>query len=182
MLRHTNLEYRVIANHLSASGLWLAPQLTHAPSDQCDDRGAGDTMSPSSTRSRKPLTTSTTSPFGLAFILLISMSSRPCSSRTPSASWTTNLPPASVTLRRPSLTLSKLVHLHASILRSSSRRWSRMTSLHQKPPRLWTRSVGTLPHRITLHHAPSILHTQCALFPPILNLISTGGCTAASVI
>ena len=43
MLRHTNLEYRVIANHLSASGLQLAPQLTHAPSDQCDDRKAGDT-------------------------------------------------------------------------------------------------------------------------------------------
>ena len=47
-LRHTalfyvtNLEYRVIANHLSASGLRLAPHLTHAPSCQQDDRGAGD--------------------------------------------------------------------------------------------------------------------------------------------
>ena len=47
-LRHTtlyyviNLEYRVIANHLSASGLRLAPHLTHAPSCQPDDRGAGD--------------------------------------------------------------------------------------------------------------------------------------------
>ena len=49
-LRHTalfyvtNLEYRVIANHLSASGLRLAPHLTHAPSCQPDGRGAGDTF------------------------------------------------------------------------------------------------------------------------------------------
>ena len=42
ILRHTNLEYRVIANHLSASGLWLAPHLTHALSGQHNDRGAGD--------------------------------------------------------------------------------------------------------------------------------------------
>ena len=51
-LRHTalyyvtNLEYRVIANHLSASGLRLAPHLTHAPSCQPDDRGAGDITLP----------------------------------------------------------------------------------------------------------------------------------------
>ena len=38
----TNLEYLVIENHLSASGLRLAPQLTHAPSGQRDDRGTGD--------------------------------------------------------------------------------------------------------------------------------------------
>ena len=42
MLCHTNLEYRVIANHLSASGLRLAPHLTHASSGQRDNRGAGD--------------------------------------------------------------------------------------------------------------------------------------------
>ena len=47
-LRHTalyyvtNLEYLVIANHLSASGLRLAPQLTHTSSGQHDNRGAGD--------------------------------------------------------------------------------------------------------------------------------------------
>ena len=39
----TNLEYLVIANHLSASGLWLAPHLTHTPSVQAVGRGAGDT-------------------------------------------------------------------------------------------------------------------------------------------
>ena len=38
----TNLEYLVIANHRSASGLRLAPHLTHAPSCQADGRGAGD--------------------------------------------------------------------------------------------------------------------------------------------
>ena len=49
-LRHTalyyvtNLEYLVIANHLSASGLQLAPHLTHAPSRHPDGRGAGDTQ------------------------------------------------------------------------------------------------------------------------------------------
>ena len=38
--RHTtsyqvmNLEYHVIPNHVSASRLWLAPPLTHTPSDQ----------------------------------------------------------------------------------------------------------------------------------------------------
>ena len=48
-LRHTalcyviNLEYCVIANHLSASGLRLAPHPTHAPSAQAVGRGAGDT-------------------------------------------------------------------------------------------------------------------------------------------
>ena len=41
-----NLEYLVIANHLSASGLRLAPHLTHAPSCQPDDRGAGDITLP----------------------------------------------------------------------------------------------------------------------------------------
>ena len=46
MLRHTNLEYRVIANHLSASGLQLAPHLTHAPSGQSDDCGASDITPP----------------------------------------------------------------------------------------------------------------------------------------
>ena len=44
LLCHTNLEYCVIENHLSASGLRLAPQLTHAPSDQYDDHGAGDKL------------------------------------------------------------------------------------------------------------------------------------------
>ena len=49
LLRHTalcyvtTLEYRVIENHLSASGLRLAPHLTHAPSVQAVGRGAGDT-------------------------------------------------------------------------------------------------------------------------------------------
>ena len=32
-------------NHMSASGLWLAPALTHTLSDQWDGRGAGDTVS-----------------------------------------------------------------------------------------------------------------------------------------
>ena len=41
-LRHTNREYRVIANHLSASGLRLAPHLTHASPGQLDNHGAGD--------------------------------------------------------------------------------------------------------------------------------------------
>ena len=51
-LRHTalyyviNLEYRVIENHLSASGLRLAPHLTHAPSVQAGGRGAGDITLP----------------------------------------------------------------------------------------------------------------------------------------
>ena len=49
-LRHTtlyyvtNLEYRVIENHLSASGLRLAPHLTHAPSAHAVGRRAGDTL------------------------------------------------------------------------------------------------------------------------------------------
>ena len=43
-----HLEYRVIANHLSASGLRLAPHLTHAPSVQAAGRGAGDMVSESS--------------------------------------------------------------------------------------------------------------------------------------
>ena len=57
LLRHTtsryvtNLEYHVIANHLSASGLWLAPHLTHALSSHCDDREAGDNLSHVSHRS-----------------------------------------------------------------------------------------------------------------------------------
>ena len=38
-----NLEYRVMENHLSASGLRLAPHLTHAPSAQAGGRRAGDT-------------------------------------------------------------------------------------------------------------------------------------------
>ena len=42
ILRHTNLEYWVIANHRSASGLQLAPHLTHAPSGQPPGRGASD--------------------------------------------------------------------------------------------------------------------------------------------
>ena len=42
----TNLEYLVIANHLSASGLWLAPHLTHTPSVQAVGRGAGDITPP----------------------------------------------------------------------------------------------------------------------------------------
>ena len=48
LLRHlalyyvTNLKYLVIANHLSASGLRLAPHLTHALSAQAVGRGAGD--------------------------------------------------------------------------------------------------------------------------------------------
>ena len=42
MLCYTNLEYQVIANHLSASGLQLAPLLTHVSSSHCDDRGASD--------------------------------------------------------------------------------------------------------------------------------------------
>ena len=42
----TNLEYLVIANHQSASGLRLAPHLTHAPSCQADSRGAGDITPP----------------------------------------------------------------------------------------------------------------------------------------
>ena len=48
-LRHTalyyvtNLKYLVIANHLSTSGLWSAPLLTHTLSGQRDNRGAGDT-------------------------------------------------------------------------------------------------------------------------------------------
>ena len=52
LLRHlalyyvTNLEYLVIANHLSASGLRLAPHLTHAPSVQAVGRGAGDITPP----------------------------------------------------------------------------------------------------------------------------------------
>ena len=45
-LRHANLEYRVIANHRLASGLRLAPHLTHAPSGQLDDRRAGDITPP----------------------------------------------------------------------------------------------------------------------------------------
>ena len=51
LLRHLalyyvmNLEYRIIANHLSASGLRLAPHLTHALSVQAVGRGAGDTCS-----------------------------------------------------------------------------------------------------------------------------------------
>ena len=43
ILHHTNLEYCVIVNHLSASGLRLAPHLTHASSGQRNDRGASDT-------------------------------------------------------------------------------------------------------------------------------------------
>ena len=46
LLRHTNLEYCIIENHLSASGLRLAPQLTHTLSDQYDDCGAGDITPP----------------------------------------------------------------------------------------------------------------------------------------
>ena len=46
ILRHTKREYRVIANHRSASGLRLAPQLTHAPSCHPDGRGAGDITLP----------------------------------------------------------------------------------------------------------------------------------------
>ena len=49
ILRHTvsqNLEYHVIANHLSASGLRLTPHLTHALSGQRDDHGAGDITPP----------------------------------------------------------------------------------------------------------------------------------------
>ena len=48
LLRHTalyyitNPKYLIIANHLSASGLRLAPHLTHASSGQCNDRGASD--------------------------------------------------------------------------------------------------------------------------------------------
>ena len=51
-LRHTalyyvtNLKYLVIANHLSVSGLRLAPHLTHAPSAQAVGRGAGDITLP----------------------------------------------------------------------------------------------------------------------------------------
>ena len=37
-----NLEYRIIPNDMSASGLQLAPLLTHATSDQWDSCGASD--------------------------------------------------------------------------------------------------------------------------------------------
>ena len=137
--------------------------------------------SPSSTRSRKPSTTSATSPSGLAFIPLVNISSRPCSSRTPLASWTTNSPPASVIQRRPLPTSSKPVRSRASTSRSSGRRWSRTTSPHQKPPRPWTRYVGTFPLRVTLHRAPCILRALCALLTLTPNPTSIGGCAAASV-
>ena len=38
-----NLEYLVMANQRSASGLQLAPHLTHTSSGHRDDRGASDT-------------------------------------------------------------------------------------------------------------------------------------------
>ena len=41
-----NLEYHVIENQESASGLQLALLLTHTPSDQWDGRGAGDITPP----------------------------------------------------------------------------------------------------------------------------------------
>ena len=43
ILHHTNLEYCVIKNHLSASELQLAPRLTHALFGHRDDCGASDT-------------------------------------------------------------------------------------------------------------------------------------------